>query len=116
MSKEHDKASETFRKRLKSVREGKARLTQSELAAVANLSTVTISKLEQGVNLPTFSALIALCEALEVSPNTLLGWTEGKGIDDDTLDSKSFKVAVALQKLPDHHADALVELIEKLAR
>jgi transcriptional regulator with XRE-family HTH domain len=64
-----------FKERLKAARKVRG-VTQSELAAKAELSAVTLSKLETGVNRPTFEVIVAISHALEITPNFLLGWTE----------------------------------------
>ena len=107
-------AAKKFRERLKQLRE-RNQWTQSELAEHAQVSVVTISKLEQGKNLPTFEVLIALCSAIGVSPTELIGWSAGS---DETAPELlvAERVAKALRKMPDHQASALLEFTEKLAK
>lgn len=62
-----------FKQRLKAARKSSG-LTQDGLAAAAGLSPVTLSKLETGVNLPTFEIFVALSKALGVRPDYLAGW------------------------------------------
>jgi len=67
--------------RLKAARK-RAKLTQAELVTRADFSPVALSKLETGVNRPTFENLVALAYALNISPNFLTGW-------EDTLSSRT---------------------------
>ncbi|MHA6691616.1 helix-turn-helix domain-containing protein [Devosia sp. A449] len=104
-----------FKERLKALREAKLGLTQSGLGAAAGLSPVTISKFEQGVNLPTFGALMALCEALDVSPSDLVGWPSD-GAGQQAIDTRLYKLQKALLKLKPGQASAILEMVEKLSR
>ncbi|HEY8358077.1 MAG TPA: helix-turn-helix transcriptional regulator [Ramlibacter sp.] len=104
-----------FRRHLKEAREAK-HWTQADLANAADVSVVTISKLEQGVNLPTFAILLALCLALDTSPNDLVGW-EGQGdASRKALDASQLRAIKALGKLQPRQALAVIELTEKLAK
>lgn len=106
------KTTDLFRDRLKSFREEKFGWTQAELADQAGLSVVTISKLEQGKNLPTFEVLVRLCQALSISPNELIGWhTQGSGLEASLLSERLSRI---LKKLPPSHSNALIEFAEKL--
>lgn len=107
------RAAELFKDRLKAARK-LAGLTQDELATKADISVVTLSKLETGVNKPAFDILVALAYALEASPNYLLGW-------DPQADSKSdanrrgllLKLNAAVQNLPDDWIEQLIALAEQ---
>ncbi|MFD1940824.1 helix-turn-helix domain-containing protein [Paradevosia shaoguanensis] len=67
-------AAQGFAERLKAARK-QAGLTQDELAAIADSSPVTLSKLETGVNSPTFEIFVALAHALNARPDYLAGWS-----------------------------------------
>ncbi|QQR39055.1 helix-turn-helix domain-containing protein [Devosia rhizoryzae] len=110
----NSKTIEHFKDRLKGFREEKFGWTQAELADRARLSVVTISKLEQGKNLPTFEVLVGLCEALSISPNELIGWKPQGSAPGASLMSE--RLAVLLKRLPQSHSQALVEFAEKLAK
>jgi len=47
------------------------RLTQEELAAKASCAVITISKIEQGLNLPSLYLFLRLAEALQTDPDAL---------------------------------------------
>lgn len=55
---------------------GKARITQEELAARSNYSTVSISFFENGHRQPTISALISLEDAMGLESGTLVRETK----------------------------------------
>lgn len=114
MDKSETELAATFRRRLKESREAK-RWTQAELANSANVSIVTISKLEQGVNLPTFAILLALCQALAVSPNDLVGWTGDSDAERKVLSASELRATEAIGQLKPRQALAVIELAEKLA-
>ena len=110
-----DIAAETFRQRLKAARQG-AGLTQDELVAKADIASVTLSKLETGVNRPAFDVLIALAYALDVSPNYLVGW----GDDSDQHPDAARRAMVnrlnaAVDRLSDEWVEQLVAIAEKAA-
>lgn len=114
-AKDEIPSAKRFRERLKQLREERGRWTQSDLAEHAQVSVVTISKLEQGKNLPTFEVLIALCTALKVSPNELVGWSAGSNeLTPELLLAE--RVSKALRRMPKSHANAVLELAEKLAK
>lgn len=51
-------------------------LSQAELASRSGLTPAAISQLENGQREPSFSTLVRLSEALETSPNDLMGAEE----------------------------------------
>ena len=64
-----------FGERLKRLRET-AGLTQTELAAAVGKSTITISRLERGVQEPTWPLVLELCRPLGVN---CLAFTDADG-------------------------------------
>lgn len=70
-----EKAAEQLPQRLKAARKS-AGISQDELVALAEFSPVSLSKLERGINRPSFENLVALSYALGTSPNYLTGWGE----------------------------------------
>lgn len=91
-------------------------MTQDQLAAAAGFSPVTLSKLETGVNKPTYEVFVALAYALKVTPNYLTGW-------DDEENSEKYshrrillnELNIAVASLPDEWLHQLIELAQ-LAR
>ena len=84
---------EVFAKRLKIARK-QARLTQSDLASMTNLSPTIISayensKSEQGKN-PTLNNVFILSRALGVSIDWLCGLSDDSSSDRDKLSSTAF--------------------------
>lgn len=74
--RQHSKiAAKKLPARLKAARKH-AKLTQEALVTLADFSPVALSKLETGINRPTFENLVALAYALNTSPNFLTGWNE----------------------------------------
>lgn len=51
-------------------------LTQTELACRINMTDVGISNLVKGKTLPSVNSIIAICKALDVSSDYLLGLTD----------------------------------------
>ena len=70
---EIETAAGEFGDRLRKARKA-AGLSQEQLAILADISPVTLSKLENGRSLPTLKAFIRLAIALKETPNDLLGW------------------------------------------
>ncbi|NLH35334.1 MAG: helix-turn-helix transcriptional regulator [Lactococcus chungangensis] len=64
------KLQQLFGKRLRQIRMSK-KLTQDDLARITSLSSSFISTLERGVNAPSFSALEAIANALDVEVRVL---------------------------------------------
>ena len=104
-----------FRQRLKQFRDERFGWTQSDLAEHAQVSVVTISKLEQGKNLPTFEVLVALCSALKVSPDELIGWSKDASTP-AAVPLATERMIKALAKMSKGHAEAVLELAEELAK
>lgn len=104
---ESKKAAETFAERLKAARK-QARLTQEALGAIAEVAPVTLSKLETGVNTPTFEILVALASALGVTPNYLTGWDTSTD-DEGTSEQRQLiaRLGLSARSLP-------AEVIEQL--
>jgi transcriptional regulator with XRE-family HTH domain len=59
---------EWFGARLRELREGKG-LTQTQLAELAGVSFRGVAQWEQGVREPGWSSILALCQALDVTPD-----------------------------------------------
>lgn len=68
-------AAEQLPQRLKAARKN-AGLTQDELVTLAEFSPIALSKFERGINSPSLKNLVALCRALNISPNYLTGWDD----------------------------------------
>ena len=76
--REHaEHATEQLPARLKAARKA-AKITQDELVALADFSPVALSKFERGINSPSFANLVAICHALNVSPNYMTGWDQSE--------------------------------------
>lgn len=108
-------AGELFKDRLKAARK-QANLTQDELVAKADISAVTLSKLETGVNRPAFEILVALAHALNASPNYLLGWNSQADLGSDANRRiLLMRLSAAVQHLPDEWIEQLISLAEQAA-
>lgn len=102
-----------FRERLRAARKN-ARLTQDELVAIAECSAVTLSKLETGVNRPTYETLVSLAYALNVSPNTLIGWETDKPTHMDASKRELLnRLLLLAENLSVEWIDQLVSIAEK---
>lgn len=64
--------------RIKAIREGK-RLSQLDLSLISGVSQTAISQIETGKKSPTLATFLRLCDALEISPETVLE----RSLDDD---------------------------------
>lgn len=53
-------------------------MTQEQLAERAGVSPIFISQIETGMRLPGTMSLCKLAQALQVDPNTLLGFTQAQ--------------------------------------
>ncbi len=103
-----------FRERLKTARKLR-NLTQNELAAKSELSAVTLSKLETGVNKPTYDVLVTLAVALEVSPNFLLGWADNVA-EGSTQNAGWFKLMKSVADLDEDSIEHLRAIVDQIKR
>ena len=62
-----------FGERLRKERK-RSGLSQEQLALKADISPITLSKLENGRSLPTLQAFVRLAQALSSTPDDLLAW------------------------------------------
>lgn len=102
-----------FKERLRAARTMRG-LTQGELAAKAELSSVTVSKLETGINRPAFEIIVALSHALDIQPNFLLGWDSS--FSDEIKPSRQLaiqRLVLAAARLDDDWLIHLISLAEK---
>ncbi|MFA7432186.1 MAG: helix-turn-helix transcriptional regulator [Gemmobacter sp.] len=108
---------EGFAGRLKAARR-QAGLTQEELSNLADLAPVTLSKLETGVNRPTFEIFIALAHALQTSPNYLTGWGDEAGQDDASAEKRLLinRLILVCEGLPTSWIKQITGIAEKAAR
>lgn len=104
--KEAESLATQFAPRLKTFRKS-AGLTQEELSEKAECSAIALSKIETGVNLPSFELLIALASALDVPVSDLIGTAKSGR-------SASKKQAAALVQLEEAARDLPVQWIETL--
>lgn len=63
----------TFAANLRAAR-ARRDLSQTELASATGLNLATISQYEDGAFVPGADKIVALAEALGVTPNDLIGW------------------------------------------
>ncbi|MER2635058.1 MAG: helix-turn-helix transcriptional regulator [Rhizobiaceae bacterium] len=106
-------AGELFKDRLKAARK-QTGLTQDELVAKADISAVTLSKLETGVNRPAFEVFVALAYALETSPNVLVGWNDTSDLDTDANRRQLLmRLNTIANRLSDDWLEQLISISEK---
>lgn len=74
----------TFQNRLKQLRE-ESNLTQLELAQKFNITSQTISQYERGIRTPDFNLLNSIADFFGVSVDYLLGRTNIKNYEEDTI-------------------------------
>ncbi|MBS7708024.1 helix-turn-helix domain-containing protein [Chelatococcus asaccharovorans] len=105
-----------FRVRLKAARKNVG-LTQEELVAIAECSAVTLSKLETGVNRPTYEILVSLAYALDVSPNALIGWDSDPPSQTEAAKKEQLtRLMLLAEHLSDEWIEQLVSIAEKASR
>lgn len=94
-----------FGKRVRIARQ-RAHLTSDKLAEICNCTPVSIRQIESGTRLPSLPKLISLCNALEASPNDLLGAdltfdTEAKRDSAfHALDDRLAQIMIWIRRLP----------------
>ncbi len=108
-----NKAAKELPLRLKAARKS-AKITQDELVEIAEFSPVALSKLERGINLPSFENLVALSYALKVSPNYLTGW-EQEISNDEGVEKRILlnRLALTAQDLSKEWLVQLISIAEK---
>lgn len=90
----------------------RARLTQSQVAEIAGVSSKTEWNWEQGKSFPNAAQLLSMCVAFNCTPNDLMGWYDTHPREDTSL-SKSEAIVISdyRESTPDGRRD-----IEKYAR
>ncbi|WEK04741.1 MAG: helix-turn-helix transcriptional regulator [Candidatus Devosia phytovorans] len=96
------------------IRAGRARkqLTQERLAALADLSPITLSKIERNTGIPSLDIILRIAIVLEESPNELFGW-----ISTDVPDAAKKRALLvadlisASERHSDEHLAALIRLL-----
>ena len=66
-----DRSVASIIERMKAIRESKG-LSQLELSLSSGVSQTAISQMETGKKSPTLATFLKLCDALEVSPDSIL--------------------------------------------
>ena len=107
-----EQASRSFAARLKAIRKSN-KLTQDQLAELAECSSVALSKFESGVNLPSFENLVALAFALNATTDELLGVpTDGEHLTASEIAARA-RLDQATIGLSAEWIDTLTELAKK---
>lgn len=105
---------EYFGARIREARR-KAKLSSEMLAEICDCTAVSIRQIESGVRLPSLPKLIALCNALRVTPNELLGPELLFPFDSDVpanprIDDLSMKI----RRLPSNKQNIVFSVVEPL--
>lgn len=97
-------------KRIASLRR-KRRLTQEQLAEMAELSIVYISHIENSRSIPSLETVMKLCAALEITPNELLLGTSQNMTDylQTEVQQKLMLCTPSERRLVDRFIDLLLE-------
>ena len=95
------------------LRRRELKLTQTELAKVANLTPAAISQFESGARKPSFKTLSSLSDALKVTTDYLLGKTE-KSHDDLLADPKISAMFRGMMEFTEKDKETLYEFYEFL--
>ena len=91
------------------------KMTQTELAKVANLTPAAISQFESGTRKPSFNTLSSLSDALKVTTDYLLG-KEEKRYDDLLADPKVSLMFRGMMEFTERDKDILYEFYAFLKR
>ena len=89
------------------------KITQTELARVANLTPAAISQFESGARKPSFDTLSNLADALKVTTDYLLGKKE-RSYDDLLADPKVSIMFRGIMELPEEDKTTMLEFYEFL--
>ena len=95
------------------LRRRELKLTQTELAKVANLTPAAISQFESGARKPSFKTLASLSDALKVTTDYLLGKAE-KNYDDLLADPKISTMFKGMMEFTEKDKETLYEFYEFL--
>ena len=95
------------------LRRRELKMTQTELANVANLTTAAISQFESGTRKPSFNTLSSLSDALKVTTDYLLG-KEERRYDDLLADPKVSTMFKSMMEFTEKDKDTLYEFYEFL--
>lgn len=89
------------------------KMTQTELANVANLTPAAISQFESGTRKPSFNTLASLSDALKVTTDYLLG-KEERRYEDLLADPKVSAMFKGMMKFTEKDKETLYEFYEFL--
>ena len=95
------------------LRRRELKMTQTELANVANLTPAAISQFESGTRKPSFNTLSSLSDALKVTTDYLLG-KEERRCDDLLADPKVSTMFKGMMEFTEKDKDTLYEFYEFL--
>ncbi|MXV84576.1 helix-turn-helix transcriptional regulator, partial [Candidatus Poribacteria bacterium] len=95
------------------LRRHELKLTQTELAKVANLTPAAISQFESGARKPSFKTLSSLSDALKVTTDYLLG-KANKSYDDLLADPKISAMFKGMMEFTEKDKETLYEFYEFL--
>ena len=95
------------------LRRRELKMTQTELATVANLTPAAISQFESGTRKPSFNTLSSLSDALKVTTDYLLG-KEERRYDDLLADPKVSTMFKGMMEFTEKDKDTLYEFYEFL--
>lgn len=98
-----------IRKRLRD-RATELGLSYAEIAGRVGVSEAAIKKLMTTHGLKNFARLSSLCQALEISPNALLGFNEEGALSEPLL-LAGMSISFEALGLPRSDADALAEIV-----
>ncbi|MCP3060982.1 helix-turn-helix domain-containing protein [Myxococcus sp. K38C18041901] len=86
-------------------------LTQAEVAQQMGLASEVYSRLERGKMLPSLTTLHRLCEALDVSPDELLGFTRATPPSTETPARR--RLFFRVRQLDETRARAMLTLLSR---
>ena len=95
------------------LRRSELKMTQTELANVANLTPAAISQFESGTRKPSFNTLSSLSDALKVTTDYLLG-KEERRYEDLLADPKVNAMFRGMMDFTEKDKDTLYEFYEFL--
>ena len=94
----------------------KSRLSSDRVAELCDCAPAFIRAIESGAKLPSVPRLVELCNALEVTPNTLLGHEICFPIGEypEAENENIQKLALRLQKLPVNKQELVCAVLDTL--
>jgi len=97
---------------IKKERESK-NITQDRLSSLIEIDPRNLSKIERGINFPSFKSFCKIVEVLKIEPNYFLNFIQFDKIKENPIDKE---LIASLKTLPDEIKIKINELIASLKK